>query len=140
MADLEQNRQESLDLIQEEIDSMDVNTPLGNTIDTIDHLDHWPVINIEENFKEMCNVLIDWNETEMELVKTKLICCLLRAGKDIDYKKTTIELFTDDSGEKAIILRQSYEYDTVQWYDQYILRYKWDKWCYERVGLNWEKS
>jgi hypothetical protein len=57
MADLEQNKQESLDLIQEEIDSMDVNSSLDNTKNAVDFLDHWTEIDIKEDFAEVCNIL-----------------------------------------------------------------------------------
>jgi len=151
MANLEQSRQDSLDSIQEKLNSMAADTPLDNTKRAIDSLD-WDEskkeININEDFAEMCNILRNWNDTEKELAKLKLIVYLSQAGETIDYDKTDIVAIPDPQSpdRDLIILKYYYNEHVVDEntvggeYTQYTLRNEWGKWYYWQGSGSFARS
>ena len=137
MANLEQNRQESLDLIQEEVDSMDVNTPMDNSqkaLNLIDLPEFYHPIDIPEKFDDICKILKKWTELEKETVKLKLLLNLGNEKIKMDYQKTTIELIEKD-GKKSIVLKEKYGGNWLISGEQTcILKFEKGRWYYTQYA------
>lgn len=143
MANLEQSRQDSLDSIQEKLNSMATDTPLDNTkkaMDSLDWDDSEKEINIKKDFAEMFDILRDWNETEKELAKLELIVYLSQAGENIDSNKsyTYVVPFAWLPEYNMIVLNDVHEEHIDENnvretnYTEYVFTNKWGKWYYSK--------
>lgn len=132
MASIEWSRQESFGLNKDVIASIDAKTQLKETQKAMESLSDWKEIEIDENFREMCNILRKWNDKEKELIKLKLLMNLWKVNLNMDYKTATVGVEKDKWGKDIIILKEEFAYGTVSWTKVYILKSEWNKRYYTR--------